>query len=89
VEGEPSKSRSLCEMTLLSQPKDSNPITAKPRETLLKRLEGDLSKFADQLDAVDSLLSIFTTQPPEGCIDIIVKVPATGEWDQISAAEHC
>ncbi|KAF8340989.1 hypothetical protein F5887DRAFT_1062542 [Amanita rubescens] len=59
--------------------KDSNSIAAEPDDTLGERielLEDDLSKFADELKAVDSVFSIFSTQPPRDYIHIIVKAPA-------------
>ncbi|KAF8309782.1 hypothetical protein F5887DRAFT_1091837 [Amanita rubescens] len=48
----------LCEMTPLFSAQGLQP------NTLVKRLEDDLSKFADQLDAVDSVFGIFPTQGP-------------------------
>jgi Crinkler effector protein N-terminal domain len=88
---------SRCEMTWLisrpSQPKDSNPIAAKLADTLTERIGfmGDsLSKFADKLDPTDSLFIIFSKQPPSEYIHIIIaKIPATGEWERISAVERC
>jgi hypothetical protein len=43
-------------------------------------LGDDLSKFADELEAVDSVFIIFSTQPHRDYIYIIVKAPAVGEW---------
>jgi len=74
-----------CEVTWLTspfQPSDSNPITAKPANTLTARIRslGDsLSKFANELEPMDNLFSIFPNQPPSEHIHIIVKAPVTGE----------
>lgn len=77
---------SPCEVTWLTsppfQPNDSNPITAKPADTLAARIRslGDsLSQFANKLEPTDSLFSIFPNQPPSEHLHVIVKVPATGE----------
>ena len=76
---------SQCEVTWLSslsfKPNNSNPITAKPADTLAARgsLGDSLSKFADKLDPTDTLFSVFPYQPPSEYVHIIVKVPATGE----------
>ncbi|KAF8807199.1 hypothetical protein BYT27DRAFT_7031094, partial [Phlegmacium glaucopus] len=62
----------------LWKPRDSDPIAAKPRNDLVERiglLGDDLSKFADELEAVDSVFDTFPTQPPSDYIHIIVKVP--------------
>ena len=71
---------SRSEVTWLSalpfQPNDSNPITAKPADTLAERIESGLS---DQLDPTDPIFSIFPNQPPGGNVHVIVKVPDTGE----------
>ena len=78
--------QSRCEVTCHilrpSQPKASNPIAAKPADTLTKRIGflGDsLSKFADKLDPTECLFSIFLKQPPRDYVHIITKVVATGE----------
>ena len=67
-------------MTWLSalpfQPNDSNPITAKPADTLAGRIGSSLS---DQLDPTDPIFSIFPNQPPGENVHIIVKVRDTGE----------
>ena len=77
---------SQCEVTWLTslplQPNDSSPIIAKPSDTLAERIGslGDsLSKFADKLEPMESLLDIFSNQPPLEHLHIIVEVPATGE----------
>ena len=72
---------SQCEVTWLSslhfQPNDSNPITAKPADTLVERIES--SGLSDQLDPTDPIFSIFPNQPPGGSVHVIVKVRDTGE----------
>ncbi|KIL65157.1 hypothetical protein M378DRAFT_545048 [Amanita muscaria Koide BX008] len=66
----------------LWKPKNLNLIAAKPRNALVEHigfLGDELSKFADELEAVDSVFSIFSTQPLRDYIHIIVKVPRTSE----------
>jgi hypothetical protein len=67
---------SRCEVTWLSslpfQPNDSNPITAKPADTLAECIRSCLT---DELDPTDTIFSIFPTQPPGENVHIIVKVP--------------
>jgi hypothetical protein len=77
---------SRCGVTWLTsppfQPNDSNPIAAKPADTLAERIKslGDsVSQFANKLEPTDSLFSIFPNQPPSEHLHVIVKVPATGE----------
>ena len=43
------------------------------------RLLGDLSNFADKLDAADSLFNILSEPLPQNRVHVIVKVPCTGE----------
>jgi hypothetical protein len=66
---------SRCKVTWLSslffQPSDSNPITAKPSDTLAERIGSCLT---DKLDPTDTIFSIFPTQPPGENVHIIVKV---------------
>jgi hypothetical protein len=74
-------------MWLTTQPyqiNDSNPINAKPSDTLVQRIRllGDsLSKFATQLDPTDAILSEFPQQPALEYVHIIVKVTDTGECE--------
>ncbi|KIL69383.1 hypothetical protein M378DRAFT_21547 [Amanita muscaria Koide BX008] len=69
----------------LWKPKDTNPIASKPRNDLVERigLLGDISKFADELDPSETVLSLFPIQPPREHIHIIVKVPRTNHFRAI------
>jgi hypothetical protein len=67
--------------------KDSNPIAAEPCNTFVERiglLGDDLSKFADEVEAVDCVFSIFPTQLPSDYIHIIVKILRTSELERRS-----
>jgi hypothetical protein len=77
---------SRCGVTWLASPpfqlNDSNPIAAKPADTLTERIKslGDgVSQFANKLEPTDSLFSIFPNQPPSEHLHVIVKAPATSE----------
>jgi hypothetical protein len=74
-----------------SQPKDSNPIDSRPDDTLVERIRslGDtLSAFADKLGPTTRLFSIFPVLLSLYDVHIIVKLPATGEWEQICGVER-
>ena len=79
MEGESAIDESRCEVTWLSLPfqlNDSNPITAKRADTLAECIGSGLT---DKLDPTDTIFSIFPNQPPGENVQIIVKIPDTGE----------
>jgi hypothetical protein len=81
VEGEPLPTLA-CRPLLTSlsfQLKD--PIDRNPPDSLPQRIAsmGDFTQFAEKLEPMDSVETVFPIEPPPDFIHIIVQVPETGE----------
>ena len=90
MEGEYGKPLISCDVLLhylLNKPNDS--ISCKPADTLAERISRLVSTFAEKLEPIEDLVSIFSIQPPRWDLHIIVKVSVTGKSEPISAAERC
>jgi hypothetical protein len=60
------------------QPKGGILINAKPKETLPGRV-ASARESGEELDAVDSVLTVFPNQPSLDHVHIVVRKPDTGE----------